>query len=239
MMNLFNSHDTNRVLFLLNHDADQNDVAFYNNANYDWSDSIARYKGALIMQMTLPGAPTIYYGDEVGTVNPPGRDGSQWQDDPYNRAPFPWLDESGTPFYAHMQSQPAQDALSGYVSDLTSIRNSHAALRTGSFDVLDAGLKRVRDEMPGTPVLVVNEPIFRSAGQKSGVRYDFFYPRWAYDAYRRWLDSHAAHGGYAYLDAWDAVPSAEFTDSAVHLTPQGVAMLADKVGGALTEVLTP
>lgn len=159
MMNLFNSHDTNRVLFLLNHDADQNDVALYNNANYDWSDSIARYKGALIMQMTLPGAPTIYYGDEVGTVNPPGRDGSQWQDDPYNRAPFPWLDESGTPFYAHMQSQPAQDALSGYVSDLTSIRNSHAALRTGSFDVLDAGNSNVfaygRKTADGTQIAVV------------------------------------------------------------------------------------
>ncbi|MEZ4541109.1 MAG: alpha-amylase family glycosyl hydrolase [Chloroflexota bacterium] len=139
MLNLFNSHDTNRVLFLLDHNTDTNDTGDYNNPAYDWSDSITRYKGALIMQMTLPGAPTIYYGDEVGTVNPPAWDGSQWQDDPYNRVPYPWLDETGTPYYVHMQSQVAQDALSGYVSDLTSIRNSHAALRTGSFDVFDTG----------------------------------------------------------------------------------------------------
>ena len=139
MMNLFNSHDTNRVLFLLDQNTDTNNTGDYNNPAYDWSDSITRYKGALIMQMTLPGAPTIYYGDEVGAVNPPAWDGSQWQDDPYNRVPYPWLDETGTPYYLHMQSQSAQDALSGYVSDLTGLRNSHPALRTGSFDVFDAG----------------------------------------------------------------------------------------------------
>lgn len=139
MMNLFNSHDTNRVLFLLDHNADQNNVALYNNPAYDWSDSIGRYKGAALMQMTLPGAPTIYYGDEVGTINPPSRDATQWQDDPYNRVPFPWLDQSGTPFYAHMQSQTAQDALYDYIAVLATIRNSHPALRTGSFDVFDSG----------------------------------------------------------------------------------------------------
>ncbi|MCS7011535.1 MAG: alpha-amylase family glycosyl hydrolase, partial [Anaerolineales bacterium] len=63
MMNLFDSHDTNRVLFLLDHNTYQNNTALYANPNYDWSDAIARLKGAVLMQMTLPGAPTIYYGD--------------------------------------------------------------------------------------------------------------------------------------------------------------------------------
>ncbi|MCC7208846.1 MAG: SGNH/GDSL hydrolase family protein [Anaerolineae bacterium] len=106
-----------------------------------------------------------------------------------------------------------------------------------AFDVLGAGLQRVRDEMPGVPVFVVNEPIFRSAGQNSALRYNFFYPRWAYDAYRGWLENHAAHAGYAYLDLWDAVPTTEFTDSAVHLTPAGVAVLAQQVGDGLVEAL--
>ncbi len=135
MMNLFNSHDTNRVLFLLDQDAGSNSTADYNDPAYDWSDSITRYKGALIMQMTLPGAPTIYYGDEVGTVNPPAWDGSQWQDDPYNRVPYPWTDETGTPYYNHMPDS----TLASYVSDLTAIRSAHPALRTGSFDVFDSG----------------------------------------------------------------------------------------------------
>lgn len=139
MMNLFDSHDTNRVLFTLNPSSGTSTTADYNNPAYDWSGSIARYKGALIMQMTLPGAPTIYYGDEVGTVNPPANDGSSWQDDPYNRAPFPWLDESGTPFYTHMQTAPSQQPLRDYVTTLTTARNSEPALRTGSFDVFDSG----------------------------------------------------------------------------------------------------
>lgn len=142
MMNLFGSHDTNRALFLLDHNTGSNNTALYSDPGYDWSDAITRLKGAVLMQMTLPGAPTVYYGDEVGTVNPPVYDGSQWQDDPYNRAPYPWLDASGTPFYAHMASAAAQDALRSHYSTLIGLRNGNAALRTGSFDPLltsDAG----------------------------------------------------------------------------------------------------
>jgi len=89
--------------------------------------------------MTLPGAPTIYYGDEVGLVGPVAYDPNNdtWQDDPYNRAPFPWLDESGTlPFYTHLQSQSGQAALRDFYTLLTTTRNSHPALRTGSFDTI-------------------------------------------------------------------------------------------------------
>lgn len=136
MMNLFGSHDTNRPYFLLDHNADLNDPSLYQNPAYDWSDSANRFRGALILQMTLPGAPTIYYGDEVGLVGPLAYDGSTWQDDPYNRIPYPWLDETGTPFYTHLQTLPSQEALRDYYRLLTGARNSHAALRTGSFDTL-------------------------------------------------------------------------------------------------------
>jgi glycosidase len=48
--------------------------------------------------MTMPGAPTIYYGDEVGLWGPVAKDGSNVrQMTPYNRQPYPWLDETGTP----------------------------------------------------------------------------------------------------------------------------------------------
>ncbi|NDJ60950.1 MAG: hypothetical protein GYB67_07485 [Chloroflexi bacterium] len=163
MMNLLGSHDTNRPLFTLDHNTGSNNTALYNDPNYDWSDSINRLRGVALVQMTMPGAPTIYYGDEVGLVGPVSFDGSQWQDDPYNRQPYPWLDQSGTPFYAHLQSQAAQDNLSNYYSLLTATRNNNPALRTGSLDPLliddGAGLyaygRKLADDS-NAAVMVVN-----------------------------------------------------------------------------------
>ena len=136
MMNVLGTHDTNRALFMLDHRADENDPSLYLNPSYDWSDAIVRLKGAALLQMTLPGAPAIYYGDEVGLVGPVARSTSTWEDDPYNRQPFPWLDESGTPFYTHLQSGGAGEGLRAYYQLLTAARNAHAALRTGTFDTL-------------------------------------------------------------------------------------------------------
>jgi glycosidase len=138
MMNLLDSHDTNRVLFMLDHNTDLNDSTIYQNPNYNWSDAITRLRGAVLLQMTLPGAPTIYYGDEVGLVGPPAydADSNTWEDNPYNRNPYPWLDESGTPYYLHLQSLASQYAIRNHYSLLTSTRNTHPALRTGSFDPL-------------------------------------------------------------------------------------------------------
>lgn len=136
MMNLLGSHDTNRALFMLDENTGLQDDTLYDNPNYDWSDAMTRLRGVVLLQMTLPGAPTIYYGDEVGLVGPVTWDGSTWQDDPYNRLPYPWLDETGTPFYNHLQSQSSQDALFNYYQTLTTGRNNSAALRVGSFDTL-------------------------------------------------------------------------------------------------------
>ncbi|MCA9933056.1 MAG: Ig-like domain-containing protein, partial [Anaerolineales bacterium] len=137
MMNLLGSHDTNRPLFFLDHNAaNGTDATPLLDPNYDWSDSVARLKGVVLLQMTLPGAPTIYYGDEVGLVGPTYYYGGKWEDDPYNRQPFPWLDESGTPFYTFLQTPQGQDNLRDYYKLLTAARNAHPALRTGSFDTL-------------------------------------------------------------------------------------------------------
>ena len=137
MLNLFGSHDTNRALFMLDENTNTLDPADYLNPDYDWSDAINRLKGAVAVQMTMPGAPTIYYGDEVGLVGPVAKDGSGvWQDDPYNRQPYPWLDETGTPYYTRLQSQVQQNALYDYYASLTAARNNHPALRTGDYRTL-------------------------------------------------------------------------------------------------------
>jgi hypothetical protein len=90
-----------------------------------------------------------------------------------------------------------------------------------ALDVLAAGFEMAGD----VPLVLVNEPIFISEGQNSDLHYNSFYPRWAYDAYRAWLDEETAENGWDYLDLWDSIPPEEFTDTPVHLTPEGMALL--------------
>jgi hypothetical protein len=94
-----------------------------------------------------------------------------------------------------------------------------------AFDILAAGAQLAGD----VPVLFINEPIFRADGTESDLRYNAWYPRWAYDDYRALLADVAAANGWPLLDLWDAVPPAEFTDSPVHLTPAGSALMAREV----------
>jgi hypothetical protein len=98
-----------------------------------------------------------------------------------------------------------------------------------AFDVLEAGIDLAGD----IPVVMVNEPMFISAGENSDIRYNFYYPRWAYDDYRRLMAAQAEENGWHYLDLWDAIPPTEFTNSAIHLTPAGSAQLAGLVGEAI------
>lgn len=98
-----------------------------------------------------------------------------------------------------------------------------------AFDVLEAGIDLAGD----IPVVMVNEPMFISAGENSDIRYNFYYPRWAYDDYRRLMAMQAGEHGWHYLDLWDAIPATEFTNSAIHLTPAGSAQLAGLIGEAI------
>jgi hypothetical protein len=99
-----------------------------------------------------------------------------------------------------------------------------------ALDVLQAGHQAAGD----LPVLLVNEPMFISGGENSDLRYNFFYPRWAYDDYRQIMQTQALEQGWNYLDLWDAVENTEFTNSAVHLTAEGTRQFAQRLGGAVT-----
>jgi hypothetical protein len=109
----------------------------------------------------------------------------------------------------------------------------HLAESDLAFDVLRAGVEAAGS----VPVLFVNEPTYISDGQNSNVRYNFFYPRWAYDDYRQMLAEQSRQPGWHYLDLWNLVPASEFTNSAVHLTPLGSQMLADKVAQGILSLL--
>ena len=103
----------------------------------------------------------------------------------------------------------------------TSVQNMLA------LDVLRAGMSTK------ATMLLVNEPMLISDGLNSEVRYNFFYPRGAYDEYRAVLQELAAANNWNYLDLWDLVPANEFTNSAIHLTPSGESLLANEIAEAI------
>ena len=96
-----------------------------------------------------------------------------------------------------------------------------------AFEVLDAGMSIFQN------TILVNEPMLISDGLNSEIRYNFFYPRWAYDEYHQRLAGYAVARNWHYLDLWDLVPTAEFTNSAIHLTSSGERLLANQIAEAI------
>jgi neopullulanase len=97
-LNLLGSHDTPRLRTLLGGD-------------------LASVRLAMLLQLTLPGAPSIYYGDEIGI------EGGM---DPLCRAAFP---EDPTAW----EAEPY-----GWTADLLALRHASRALRDGSLELLRA-----------------------------------------------------------------------------------------------------
>ncbi len=104
-----------------------------------------------------------------------------------------------------------------------------------AFSVLEAGLQAAGK----IPVLLVNEPILVSTGKNSDLRYNFYYPRWAYDQWRQEMDTKAANQGWNYLDLWNLVPADQFTNSAIHVTPAGEALVTGRVENILLKQSCP
>jgi cyclomaltodextrinase / maltogenic alpha-amylase / neopullulanase len=108
LMNLLSSHDQARALHVFGWHDDTLDPQVIALAKQ-------RLKLAVFFQMIFPGAPTVYYGDEVGVTG---------GDDPYNRATYPWADLGGKP----------DTALLAEFKKLIYLRHQHAVLRRGSID---------------------------------------------------------------------------------------------------------
>ena len=115
LMNLLDSHDTARLLWQLTPGAENRSAREDNAANL--AEGKRRLRLASLIQFALPGAPTVYYGDEVGMTG---------ADDPDDRRTYPWTDTGGHP----------DDALLAHYKALTSLRKSVPALVGGDFRVL-------------------------------------------------------------------------------------------------------
>jgi hypothetical protein len=97
------------------------------------------------------------------------------------------------------------------------------------FEALNVGI----DAAESLPVVLINEPIFVSSGKNSDIRYNFFYPRWAYDQYRSMISEQVSRNEWDYVDLWDLVPASEFTDSAIHYSVYGNKLVADRIADLL------
>lgn len=110
-MNELSNHDHSRFLTRTNHKVGRTTTVGPQAANENLNMGIMRE--AVVMQMTWPGAPTVYYGDEAGVCG--------WTD-PDNRRTYPWGKEDTELIRLH--------------KELIQMRKSYSALRVGSLKIL-------------------------------------------------------------------------------------------------------
>ena len=117
-LNLMDSHDTARTLWTAGGD-----------------ESALRL--CTLLQMTMPGAPCIYYGDEIGMTG---------ATDPFSRAAFPWQD-----------TKQWNESLLAFFQRSGALRRQHPVLRTGDFKIVHAeqDIFAFQRELDGTTAVVV------------------------------------------------------------------------------------
>ena len=139
-MNELSNHDHSRFLTRTNMKVGRLHTVGSKAANEGVDVSI--FRQAVIMQMTLQGAPTIYYGDEVGVCG--------WTD-PDNRRSFPWGKEDWNILEFHKYA--------------INLHKRHKSLRYGSLipilgeKDLIAYIRAVKDEQMLVVIYTGNEEI--------------------------------------------------------------------------------
>ncbi len=132
MMNLLDSHDTDRLASMMQNpgrDYDQQNRIQDSNANYydgrPSKESYHRARLAALFQMTWLGAPMIWYGDEVGLWG---------ADDPMCRRPMLWQDLEPYVSKDYFVDTSHLD----YYKQIIAVRSQHSALQDGSLSILEA-----------------------------------------------------------------------------------------------------
>ena len=113
LMNLVGGHDVVRIRTLLSDppgDLSKDQRAAYQPSVANLDIATKRLKLVSLIQMTFPGVPSVYYGDEVGLTG---------FDDPFNRRTFPW--------------DSMDEELLAWYKQLIALRNAFEPLRTGAF----------------------------------------------------------------------------------------------------------
>lgn len=139
-MNELSNHDHSRFLTRTNRKVGRVGHLGSQAASENVDKAIMRL--AVLIQMTFPGAPTIYYGDEVGVCG---------FTDPDNRRTYPW---------GHEDMELLQ-----YHKDIIRIHKDYQLLKTGSLVEVESGQNYIsyarfdHDEQMVTVVNKANEPL--------------------------------------------------------------------------------
>ena len=121
-MNLLGTHDTPRILTALVDDFDgsREEKAKRRLSRNQFEVARERLLAASFLQYTLPGSPSLYYGDEACM---------EGYRDPFNRRPYPWGRED-LEFIDHFKR-------------LGQLRKDYPALRFGDISFFEAGDKHI------------------------------------------------------------------------------------------------
>ncbi|MBP1763703.1 MAG: malQ [Firmicutes bacterium] len=116
--NLSGSHDVPRILTLLGGAPPEQSLSLAERARYRLDEqkhmlAVKRMRLFALWQMTFPGAPCIYYGDEAGL---------EGYSDPLNRRTYPWGREQAT--------------ITAWYKKLISVRHAYPALCTGEWEIV-------------------------------------------------------------------------------------------------------
>ena len=114
-LNLIGSHDVARILTLLGEGIAENQLSEIERGATRLPQAkrqlgLRRLKLLALIQMTFPGVPAVYYGDEAGM---------EGYADPFNRGPYPWGRE--------------EQELVEWYKRIIALRNQHAALQDGEW----------------------------------------------------------------------------------------------------------
>lgn len=119
LMNLVGTHDIPRIITVLGEAPEENNLSQNEKEEFKLDEEnfdlgFKRLKLLTLIQMTFPGVPSIYYGDEVGV---------EGYSDPINRRTYPWGHEN-------------KDILNWF-KIVTSLRSTYDVFKTGSFNLMN------------------------------------------------------------------------------------------------------
>ena len=148
LMNILGTHDTERILTVLGDnyrpDASNDHLAVMRMSVQEKDAAIQRLKMASILQYTVYGIPSVFYGDEAGL---------EGYHDPFCRRPYPWGREN--------------EELLEHYRKLGELRNIEKAFDRGSFRVIEhsketLAYERIKDNSRVVVIANGGENIYRT-----------------------------------------------------------------------------